>query len=285
MDGQYPADLNKKSETPDTQAPSPSFAPNHPPEDEDLYLPPSQRPKPKWRKIAGTSIKIFVAVLLVAAIAGAVYWKFFHNKKPAPVATSQASTQTTPKSDIYTNKTKSVSSTNVGLTLTYPESWDVSDQTDKLTIASPVTSFADASNQRINGKIVLTVQPKGSELPAFAKSGVISALDSQKIKYTKPTSIQRGETYMSFLQYTQALTKGQLDGVYVTGDFGYQANQYVPKTDIAKLDPLITVTFLKCADDTCADSAASSIQSDMWASNAEFQKTITAMLKSIQVNN
>jgi len=107
---------------------------------------------------------------------------------------------------------------------------------------------------------------------------------SQKIKYAQPTAIQRGETYMTFVQYAESLMQGQLDAIFVTGDFGYQANQYVPKTDIAKLDPLISVTFLKCDTVRCANPTDTSIHADAWASGTDFQKTITTVLSSIQVN-
>ncbi len=281
----YPDDLNKKSGPTIVPKPTdvPNAAPERPPEDADLYLPPSKRNKPTWRKVAAKTLKILLIVLVVAALAGGAYWQFFrHKAQPAPQ--QKPATQAAAKSDAYTDKTEDVASTNVGLTLSYPETWTANDTTNKLAIISPVAQLTDTTGQTFSGKIVLTVQPKGTMPKAFDSGGVISALDSQKIKYTKPSSVQRGQTYMTFLQYTQSLAKGQLDGVYVTGDFGYQANQYVPKTDIAKLDPLITVTFLKCDNDACANPSETSIQSDMWANNAGFQKTISTMLKSIQVN-
>jgi hypothetical protein len=284
MDGQYPADLNKRSEAPDTQAPAPSFAPARPPEDEDLYLPPSQRPKPKWRKTVVKAVKIFAIVLLVAAVTGGVYWKFFQGKKPTPTQPPAGATHTVQKANAYTDQTKSVSSANVGLTLTYPATWEINDETDKLTINSPIVLLTDTNGQQTNGKITLTIQPKGTMPSAFDGGGVISALESQKIKYTKPTPIQRAETYLTFVQYAESLTKGRLDAMFVTGDFGYDANQFVPKTDIAKLDPLIQVTFQKCDDDQCAKPANTSINAGMWADDVNFQKTITTMLKSIRVD-
>lgn len=283
MDGQYPDDLNKKSEAP-TGAPAPGFASARPPEDEDLYLPPSQRAKPKWRQSAGKALKISAVILLVGVIAGGVYWKFFHNKNSPAKSPAQTQQQTVKSSNTYTDKTKEIASTNVGLTLAYPESWNASDEAGKLTISSPVTSLAGTDGQKMDGKIVLTIQPKGTTPEVFDKGGVIAALDSQKIKYAKPTEIQRAETYVSFLQYTEKLVKGQLDGLFVTGDFGYKTNQFVPKTDIAKLDPLISVTFQKCDDDACANPTDASVQPDMWTNDADFQKTIMTMLKSIQVN-
>jgi hypothetical protein len=281
MDGMYPDDLNKKPQMP--QAPAPNVASERPPEDADLYLSPSQRKKPTWRKAAAKTLKIALVILIVAALAAVVYWKFFHHKTK-PAMQQKPSTQTVQTADAFTAKTKNITSENVGLTLSYPETWNAEDAADKLTVTSPITQLIDTMGQAITGKIALTVQPKGAVPKAFDSGGVISALDSQKIKYTRPTPIQRGQTYMTFLQYAQTLAKGQLDGIYVTGDFGYQTNQYVPKTDIAKLDPLILVTFLKCDNDACANPTDTSIQSDMWANDADFQKSISTMLKSIQVD-
>jgi len=278
MDGMYPDDLNKKLETP-PKAPASSFAPERPPEDEILYLPPSQRPKPKWRKI----FKIILIVLIVAVVVAVAYLKFFHNKKPSP-SVSKTPTQTTQPIDAFADKTTEYTSENVGLTFAYPQGWKVNDTADKLTVTSPTTQLTDATGQLFKGKIVLTIQPKGTIPKAFDSGGVISALDSRKIKYTKPSPVQRGQTYLTFLQYTQELAKSELSGVYVTGDFGYQANQYVPKTDIAKLDPLISVTFQKCDNDACANPSDINIQTDMWTNNADFQKAIIATLTSIRVN-
>lgn len=283
MDGMYPDDLNKRSGPAPPQAPASHFAPNRPPEDEDLYLPPSQRPKPKWRKAVRRTLGIILSVVVIAALAGGVYLKFLHNKKPAPTTNKPAQTVQTPGA--FTTQTKSYTSTNAGLGLTYPKTWTVSDNTDALTITSPIARLHDVSGGQFQGKVILTVQPKGSTPKAFDVGGAISVIDSQKITYAKPTSVQRGQTYLSFLQYTQEFVQNQLDGVYVTGDFGYQAKQFVPKTDIAKLDPLITVTFAKCTDTNCANPAPASIAADAWTNKAGFQATILNILKSIQVSD
>jgi hypothetical protein len=283
MDGMYPDDLNKKSEPVVVPKPDdPLMATERPPEDADLYLPPSQRKKPTWRKAVGNTLKILAIVIVIAALAGGAYWQFFRHKA-GPVQQQKTPTHTLATSDAYTDKTKDITSENVGLTLSYPETWSANDATDKLTITSPVTSLTDMSGQAIDGKIVLTVQPKGTMPKAFDSGGVISTLDSQKIAYTKPSPVQRGQTYLSFLQFTQELAKAELGGIYVTGDFGYQAAQFVPKTDIAKLDPLISVTFLKCDDTACKNPSDTNLQAEIWTNDADFQKTILAMLKSIQV--
>lgn len=283
MDGQYPDDQHKKS-GPATQPTAPHFAVSHPPEDEDLYLPPSLRHQPKWHKMMRRTLGAILIVVILAAVVVGVYGKFFYHKQPAKQS-SQPSAQTNQNAaDPFTNKTKTYTSTGAGLSFAYPETWKLNDANDKLTVTSPVASLTDMNGAKFSGKIVFTVQPKGTTPKAFDGGGVIAALDSQKISYAKPTSVQRGQTYLSFLQYTQALVKDQLDGIYVTGDFGYQTNQYAPKTDITKLDPLITVTFQKCDDDTCASPTDTSIQASMWSDNADFQKTIEAFLKSIQVS-
>lgn len=287
IDGHYPDDLNNKPEPakPDAPAEQPGFAPTRPPEDEDLYLPPSQRSKPKWRRIIAKIIKIMLLLAVLAALAAFVYFKFFHNKKSTtPPQSTQTPASQTPKANAFGSATKNYTSSNVGLTFAYPENWNVNDTDNKLTVTSPVASLTGTDGQQFDGKILLTIQPKGATPDAFKNGGAIAALDSLKIKYAKPTPVQRGQTYLSFVQNTEKFVKGQLDGIYVTGDFGYQSNQFVPKTDIAKLDPLINIAFQKCDDSQCKSPVATSIQADQWDNNADFQKVIKSMLESIQVN-
>ena len=66
---------------------------------------------------------------------------------------------------------------------------------------------------------------------------------SEKIKYSNPTSVQRAETYLTFVQYSTTARGEGIDALYITGDNGYQKDQYIPKTDMINLDPVIVVSF------------------------------------------
>lgn len=286
MDGTQPADPNSKhpasSDSAEEQA-KPSFTIQYPEEDRDLYLPPTERSKPKWKRTLGKALLIILIVALVTVLGFGVY-RFFVRSKPERSAAQQNKTsEVTQPTDAFAAAGKTYTSPNLNLSIDYPGNWKVSDDANKLKITSLLTTLPGTDGQNVQGRIVLAMQPKGTELEAFASGGVISALDSQKIKYSKPTPVQRGETYLTFLQYTDNFVKGQLDGIYITGDYGYKANQYVPKVDIAKLDPLITMTFEKCSANDCGDPQPLSIQSEVWANDAKLQKGIATMLQSLQV--
>jgi hypothetical protein len=59
----------------------------------------------------------------------------------------------------------------------------------------------------------------------------------------------------------------------------------MPVTDVAKLSPLIDVTFVSCADDTCAAKTQQplTISSSAWQQDTTNRPTVEALLKSITI--
>jgi hypothetical protein len=108
-------------------------------------------------------------------------------------------------------------------------------------------------------------------------------LDSDKVAYTKPTQNQRANTYLSYLQYAATTTNGALDSIYITGDNGYKKGQDVPQADIIGVDPLVTISFVSCADTACASPKPLSITASSWQASA-LAKTAKAMLQSLSFN-
>lgn len=242
------------------------------------------RPKKSHK---GRNIFLVLLLLLLVAGAGGYWW---YTNRPAltkPVATkrqqpskpSSSSSQAT-TSDGFTKQTKSYSATDFGLSLEYPADWTPAEQNGILTFTSPITTLTGGTGQTTQGRVILAVRPKDANPPELKQGNAVAVLPSEIIKYTNPTASQRGSTYVSFLQYASTTTKGGLDGVYVTGNAGFQYAQTVPASDITSVDPLIDVTFVSCSDDSCAPSAQTplTISSKSWT--GDLKSTIETMLAS-----
>jgi len=250
--------------------------------DRDNFVPPV---KPKH--ILGVLIKILLIVVLVVAAAGAAYWFATHHSK-TPGKSANAPSKTTPVTSQaasvtkITSATKHYDSSNYNLGFDYPEDWTISDTpNNKLTATSPAVQLRGAGGQAFTGQIVFSIQPKQTSVSQFAAGKTVAALESQKIAYKSPTSSQRAQTYVSFVSYNG--DSSNLDGLYITGDNGYQADQDVPMSDIAKADPLVSITFLKCADADCKTTpSATSLPTSDW-SDTGLSTPLLTMIKSLVI--
>lgn len=235
--------------------------------------------------------KLFIFLVAVAVLAAAAYgtYAFIINRQQKPAPATQNSQQTTtpkPKQPAIVTETKHHESEIFDLGIDYPATWSIIEtpNTNRFVIHSEPTDLTAATGKQQTGKIVLTVNLSGQNLSMFDSGNAVAVRDSKKISYSKPTSMQRGETYLSFLQYPATNIEDGLDGIYITGDFGYLEGQAIPKIDVAKANPLVTVTFLACADKACGGSPTPlSIANSMW-DKAEFATPIEAMLRSITIN-
>jgi hypothetical protein len=141
--------------------------------------------------------------------------------------------------------------------------------------------LTDAQGQAVTAQIFMTMVPQGQVPAVFGNTDATAVLTSQLIKYTNPTSSQRAQTYLSFVQYASTVTLGGLDGLYVTGNYGYQKDQNIPRTDVVNLNPLVTITFGKCSDATCATGATPlTIASTDWNSSS-LSAPILSLLTSL----
>jgi cytoskeletal protein RodZ len=242
-------------------------------------LPPRRRRR--WPLIVGI-------VVILAAIGGAGAYVLQHKKHPAapqPASnTNTTSSQATSQKLVAAVPTETYSSPTLNVTVRYPKSWSASEANSKITVASPTVLLPDASGQQTGGQVVLVIQPKQTSLPAFSGGNAQAVRDSEKLTYTNPSSMQRGQTYLSFLHYaTSTAPSSGIDGLYVTGDAGYLAQQYIPKADILKGDPLVSVTFNKCTDTTCSNPTSLSVASTAW-DDPNFSGAIRPILTSLVVN-
>ena len=233
--------------------------------------------KDKKKRRIGLIIGIVITILLLGGGAYAA----IKQRKATPTSsgpTSQASEQPKPLID---TTTKRYSSNQFYLDIDIPSDWEVKDEQGSgvFTATSPNVAIPTTGTST-TGKVILTMRDKNQKLPEFDKGNATAVLDSEKIAYTKPSSAQRGQTYVSFLAYPTATSSSLIDGIYITGDFGYQKEQAIPKIDIQKVDPIISLTFMAC-DGSCTKQIA--IAPDAWQS-AEFGGVLKKMLQSLTVN-
>ena len=231
---------------------------------------------------------ITLAVLVILAGLGLAFKLLFlkdkseaDNKKTT--RTSQPSTAT--EEPVIDSQTEHYVSSTFMLEFDYPADWKVLEAEDgsKLTATSPALRLKTGSGQTVNGQAVLTIRNKQQAMPEFDKGNAVAVRESAKINYTKPSSVQRGSTYLSFLQYASS-TSTSLDGAYITGDVGYQKGQAIPKADFTPVDPIISVTFVKCSDSSCSGGGTTAgVNPSMWDDDT-FGKPLQTMLQSLVVN-
>ena len=223
-----------------------------------------------------------VAIISLALIAGLIYWfSLRHHPVAQPSSSQTASSQSANSSHPSTHidsTTKSYNSQNFNLAFSYPADWTINDNGNGfMTAKSPTLNLTNAAGQTQQGIIILTFRTKGSALPEFNKGPATATRDSVKIAYTQPTQDQRANTYLSFLQYATTTTHGALDGVYITGDLGYQKDQDIPASDVSQLDPIISITFTDTA------GKALSIADSSW-DNTNLSGPLVKMLESLSIN-
>lgn len=242
---------------------------------------------PQKKRNTGKRIAIVLTVLvLLAGLGFGAYWLFLRDK-PAPQPKKQSNTPAQPSEETQTG-TKHRTSTMFSLEFDYPEDWTINevDGSNQLTARSPRTQLKSPNGQTINGQIVFTIRGKGQQLTEFNDGSAIAVRESQKLDYKKPSQVQRGSTYVSFLRYSGTSNSKALDGIYVTGDNGYQLEQWAPKTDFSSLDPVISITFVTCANKDCTGSKSGtpiSIAANSW-DNTTFAKPLKNLLTSLVVN-
>ncbi|MBA3757335.1 hypothetical protein H0X09_00490 [Candidatus Saccharibacteria bacterium] len=230
-----------------------------------------------WRK----PLKYLLILLSVAAIAAAVYW--FTTKPKLPLDSNnkkaQSAQNTSSESSKIETTTSHYSSTELKLEFDYPADWKVTDTpgSGRLSVASPEIQLTDQDGKKVTGQITMAIRSKGQPLPEFDKGNAVAARSSEKISYTKPSQNQRATTYISFLRYASSpQAQGDFDGIYITGDTGYQKDQAIPKADFTPIDPGVSVTFT-------SEGAQLTVSDNIW-DDPSFSKPIKDMLQSLVIN-
>lgn len=236
-------------------------------------------------------LRALVVVIVLALLVGAGVFAYPRYFKKAPAATTANSKTATGQQKPTTSNedkvaTKHFDSNNFNLGFEYPEKWVVNDnaETARLTVTSPATNQKTASGATELVRTVMTIAPKGQNLTPFDKGSAQAVRASEKIKYTDPTTAQRAETFISFVQYSTTPAGSGMDGIYITGDNGYQKDQYIPKSDMTGGDLVVVVAFESCADSKCSGTPTSvALPNTVWDTSS-FKNPILTMLKSLSVN-
>ena len=239
---------------------------------------PVSRRKRRWPKV------LIVLVVVAAAAVGAYWFGSIKGAAPAKKAATHhanTGTPTHPLTPVGT-ATKHYDSTIYTLGFDYPASWVVSDTTTKLTVTSPAMQLSAIGGQKANAHVMVTLQNQQSTIPGFPPNGALATLASDKLTYKQPTSIQRAQTYLSYLGYR---TTNGLDALYITGDSGYQQGQQVPASDVVRGNPLISVTFATCTTSDCSSGTPTAVTllASSWQAT-QASKDVTSLLESIQLN-
>ncbi len=254
-----------------------------PPAPEHNYQPKAKLKKSKWW------VWLIVILIVLGALSAWAYSSYkgikvkpsHHVAKLQPLSASSSTPApaATPSTPAF--PTSSYSSTNYKASFSYPSSWTVVDSgSAPLNIISPTMNIVGANGQTVSGQIEFTVAKQGSIPPAFTSTSV-AVLTSQKIAFNKPAPTQAADTYISFVQYPSTTVRGGLDGIYVTGNYGYQKYQNIPSSNIATIDPFVDITFFSCANSSCpvASRQPLTIASSDW-SDTSFSTPILYILKS-----
>lgn len=225
----------------------------------------------QWGKL----LKYIIALLAIAAVIGAAYWVMLPD---AAENKNQAAAPPPPpaRSNVISTATEHFASQEFALEFDHPNDWKVEETSGKLTVTSPALSLTDHDGRRVDGQIVFTVRSKQQPLPEFDKGAATAARESEKIAYANPSQSQRGSTYISWLRYAASSgSERDYDGIYITGDNGYQKDQNAPKTDFNAVDPIISITYLK-------DGKQITVADNMW-DDPDYSRPLKAMLQSITV--
>ena len=230
---------------------------------------------------------LVLAVVVVLVLGGGTAYVMLKSKTTKPKSGSSlikkavASKPTNVQPTAPVIPTNSHTSAAYGATFNYPSSWTVVDSgSAPLTVTSPVMNLISANGQTVLGQIVLTMANMGYLPTAFGPQSV-AVLGSQKIVFSNASTAQAADTYISFVQYPATTIRGGLDGIYVSGNYGYQKFQNIPASNITTVNPFIAVTFLACASPSCPTTTRQplTIAASDW-SNQSFSAPILVMLKS-----
>jgi hypothetical protein len=204
-----------------------------------------QRRKSKRNK------NILIILVAVTALAAGGYFLFL-KKAPSQPEPSQQADQSQTEQTQQTAPTEEYNSTDLQLALDYPGDWVVDDsEQGLLVITSPSVKIGDSNGVEVDAKVVFTIISAGSDVTGFVGTGGLAVAQSEKITYVQPTQNQREQTYVTLVSFDGTA----LDVAYITGDSGYQKDQDVPKGDVAKIEPIISVTFQDTAGEPVRISA------------------------------
>lgn len=231
-------------------------------------------------KLLRRIVKSVVFVVVIAGLGYGAYYFGSHyhpSSKPAKVVTmsKKSAAEIASPNQTYTSEYQDLS-------FAYPSNWKVNETSNTITVTSPTMKLTSYNRHSVTGEIIFRVRAQGAALSELSAGDSTAILPSQIITYTSPASDQRGSTYVSFLNFANAKGNG-IDGIYITGNTGYQTGQNSPESDIQAVDPVISFNFVKCSNASCSTTEPLTLATSSW-NNKTFSDPLLTMLKSLSIS-
>lgn len=170
-------------------------------------IPENQRyaPRPgKKRKSLLKKILITIGVLIMLIFAGFAIWYFILNKPKSdtPISTtSQPPKPSVPSDAPETSATQEFKSTSLALTLTYPNTWKVTEAAGGVRVESPDFSYTTLTQGSVTGNFRIYIRKGAREVDGTYIGKGYAIKPSEKLTYLKPTANQRTDTLLSSFGY------------------------------------------------------------------------------------
>lgn len=186
--------------TPDNE---PAFqSPRDVPPEQPSYKVPDYPGMKPFKKSKKPLLFTILALVMLAALAYGGY-KIFGNKKSTPKPVTNVSINT---SETSTNKdvpnassTKTYENGFLGVTLTYPDTWNVteSDNKDSVRLESPNFSYQTTTKGPITGNFRIYIRKGARTVDGKYIGRGYAVQPSDKLTYTKPALGQRTDTNLT----------------------------------------------------------------------------------------
>ncbi len=168
---------------------------------EQRYAPrPGKQPKKLFKKIL-----IALGSLILLVFAGFAVWYFILNKPKSdnPAAsTNQTSNKPSIPSDVPdTSATEEFKSVGLALTLTYPNTWKVTEAAGGVRVESPEFSYTTLTQGSVTGNFRIYIRKGAREVDGTYIGKGYAIKPSEKLTYTKPANNQRTDTLLSSFGY------------------------------------------------------------------------------------
>lgn len=198
----------------------PNGGPMAPRADDKKELPDLIEPH-KDKKVLKTFLTVVVILLLVGGLLYGVYTLFI-KKDPVtqPTQTTPTTTEQTPitKADVpESTTTKPYENGPMGLKLTYPDTWKVTETADRgVRVESPTFTYATLDKGDVSGNFRIYIR-KGARAADGAVIGRGVAIQpSEKLVYTQPAPDQRKDTLLTLFGLD---TKDNFGFFLIAGNF------------------------------------------------------------------
>jgi len=240
------------------------------------------------------ALKIGLSLAVVLVIVGLGTYLLITNKpKPAKqtyvvkTATSIKSKTNSTTGAVNSPPMTSYASSSYGATFSYPSNWKLVNNGPgaPITVTSPIENLINENGQKVPAEVTMNLSNQATTPSTFGNTSA-AVLTSQKLTYKHASASQAASTYISFVQYPSTTVVGGLNGIYVTGNYGYQKYQLIPVSQINQVDPLIYFSFTQCQSLTSCSSSSPQplvISSTEWA-DANFSTPIINIIASFNFN-